>query len=125
MSSSSVVQQASGAAPAINQGGSDEARNKALEEHRKLLKEHADREKKLKERTQYLHSFCFYNDPLVRQTIKDMEKQYDRSEENIKALQSVGQIIGEVLKQLDDDRCTIILAIPLIIIIIFFSHCKK
>jgi 26S proteasome regulatory subunit T4 len=34
-----------------------------------------------------------------------MEKQYERSEDNIKALQSVGQIIGEVLKQLDDDRC--------------------
>lgn len=44
---------------------------------------------------------------LVRQSIKDMEKQYERSEENIKALQSVGQIIGEVLKQLDDDRCSI------------------
>ncbi len=29
----------------------------------------------------------------------------DKTEENIKALQSVGQIIGEVLKQLDDERC--------------------
>jgi len=34
-----------------------------------------------------------------------LEKDYDKSEEDIKALQSVGQIIGEVLKQLSDDKC--------------------
>jgi 26S proteasome regulatory subunit T4 len=31
--------------------------------------------------------------------------EYDKSEDDIKALQSVGQVIGEVLKQLDDERC--------------------
>lgn len=41
----------------------------------------------------------------LRLEIKDLQKEYDRTEENIKALQSVGQIIGEVLKQLDDERC--------------------
>jgi ATP-dependent 26S proteasome regulatory subunit len=34
-----------------------------------------------------------------------LEQDYDKSEEDIKALQSVGQIIGEVLKALDDERC--------------------
>jgi len=34
-----------------------------------------------------------------------LEKDYDKSEEDIKALQSVGQIIGEVLKQISDDKC--------------------
>lgn len=36
---------------------------------------------------------------------KGLQKTYDTTEENIKALQSVGQIIGEVLKQLDEERC--------------------
>jgi len=37
--------------------------------------------------------------------IKELTKEFDHTEDNIKALQSVGQIIGEVLKQLDDERC--------------------
>lgn len=41
----------------------------------------------------------------LRLDIKGLQKDFDVSEENIKALQSVGQIIGEVLKQLDDERC--------------------
>ncbi len=42
----------------------------------------------------------------LRLNIKDLQKEYDQTEDNIKALQSVGQIIGEVLKQLDEERCT-------------------
>lgn len=42
----------------------------------------------------------------LRLEIKDLEKEFNQTEENIKALQSVGQIIGEVLKQLDEERCT-------------------
>jgi 26S proteasome regulatory subunit T4 len=34
-----------------------------------------------------------------------MDVDYDKSEDDLKALQSVGQIIGEVLRQLDDERC--------------------
>jgi ATP-dependent 26S proteasome regulatory subunit len=41
----------------------------------------------------------------VRLNIRDQQKAYDQSEEDLKAIQSVGQIIGEVLKQLDDERC--------------------
>jgi 26S proteasome regulatory subunit T4 len=41
----------------------------------------------------------------LRNEIKDLTKDFDHTEDNIKALQSVGQIIGEVLKQLDDERC--------------------
>jgi len=44
----------------------------------------------------------------LRKEIKDLQKEFDHTEENIKALQSVGQIIGEVLKQLDDERCALI-----------------
>lgn len=42
---------------------------------------------------------------LVRFSLKDLEKDYERTEDDIKAVQSVGQIIGEVMKQLDDERC--------------------
>lgn len=41
----------------------------------------------------------------VRLSLKDLERDYEKSEDDIKALQSVGQIVGEVLKQLDDERC--------------------
>ena len=36
----------------------------------------------------------------VRQEAKDLKKQYDKTEDDLRALQSVGQIIGEVLRQL-------------------------
>lgn len=41
----------------------------------------------------------------LRFSLRTLEKDYDKSEDDIKALQSVGQIIGEVLKALDDERC--------------------
>ena len=37
--------------------------------------------------------------------MKDLEKEYAKTEDDIKAVQSVGQIVGEVMKQLDTDRC--------------------
>ena len=42
---------------------------------------------------------------LVRLGLRALEKDFDKSENDLKALQSVGQIIGEVLKQLDEERC--------------------
>lgn len=41
----------------------------------------------------------------MRMAIKALAVEYDQTEDDIKALQSVGQIIGEILKQLDDQRC--------------------
>jgi 26S proteasome regulatory subunit T4 len=43
----------------------------------------------------------------LRLDIKGLQKEFDQTEDNIKALQSVGQIIGEVLKQLDEERCAL------------------
>lgn len=37
--------------------------------------------------------------------LKTLRTDYDKSEEDLKALQSVGQIIAEVLRRLDDERC--------------------
>ena len=41
----------------------------------------------------------------MREEYKKLKKDYDKSEDDLKALQSVGQIIGEVLRQLDDEKC--------------------
>jgi hypothetical protein len=46
----------------------------------------------------------------VRATARDdlnaLDRKYEKSEDDLKAVQNVGQIIGEVLKQLDDERST-------------------
>lgn len=41
----------------------------------------------------------------LREEVKTAKKEYDKTEDDLKALQSVGQIIGEVLRQLDEERC--------------------
>lgn len=41
----------------------------------------------------------------MRFSIRDLDAEFTKTEDDIKALQSVGQIIGEVLKKLDDERC--------------------
>ena len=41
----------------------------------------------------------------MREQLKELTKEYDKSENDLKALQSVGQIVGEVLKQLTEDKC--------------------
>jgi hypothetical protein len=43
----------------------------------------------------------------VRESLKELTKQFDKSENDLKALQSVGQIVGEVLKQLTEDKCKV------------------
>merc|ERR1712010_214699 len=40
----------------------------------------------------------------LRQQVKDAKKAFDKTEDDLKALQSVGQIIGEVLRQLDSEK---------------------
>lgn len=68
----------------------DAEREKALEDFKKRLKESREWEAKLRD---------------LRMGIKDLDKEYEKTEDDIKALQSLGQIIGEVLKQLDEERC--------------------
>jgi len=69
----------------------DPEREHALEGYKSKLLESREWEAKLK---------------ALRLEIKGLQHDFDVSEDNIKALQSVGQIIGEVLKQLDEERCT-------------------
>jgi len=67
----------------------DPIREKALQDYRKKLMEHREIDVRLKE---------------VRESLKDLNKQFLKSEDDLKALQSVGQIVGEVLKQLTEDK---------------------
>ncbi|KAI6785961.1 uncharacterized protein J7T54_006300 [Emericellopsis cladophorae] len=67
----------------------EEERQAALNSYRAKLIESREWEAKLKN---------------LRLEIKELQKEFDKTEDNIKALQSVGQIIGEVLKQLDEER---------------------
>lgn len=67
----------------------DEERERALAALKSKLIEHVQWESRLKE---------------LRMGIKDQEKEFQKTENDIKALQSIGQIIGEVLKELDRDR---------------------
>jgi len=46
----------------------------------------------------------------VRENVKVARKDFDKTEDDLKALQSVGQIIGEVLRQLDSERCECLFA---------------
>jgi len=64
-------------------------RHAALTDYRKQLLKLKDVEARLKKE---------------RTNVKEKNKLLDRTEEHLKALQSVGQIIGEVLRQLDDER---------------------
>lgn len=92
---------------------SDPEREHALEEYKAKLLDSREWEAKLK---------------ALRLEIKGLQREFDVSEENIKALQSVGQIIGEVLKQLDEERCECIqshLQTVLSILMIWKSSSKR
>lgn len=53
-----------------------------------------------------MRNFRFLNLCLlaVREKLKELTNDYDKSENNLKALQSVGQIVGEILKQLTEEK---------------------
>ncbi|CAE6412821.1 unnamed protein product [Rhizoctonia solani] len=67
----------------------DERKKNALIAYRNKMRDHDKMSENLKN---------------LRFTGKDLEKEFAKTEEDIKAIQSVGQIIGEVLKQLDDEK---------------------
>ncbi|OCH85208.1 ATPase [Obba rivulosa] len=67
----------------------DQRRKDALKAYRDKMRHHENSSQNLKN---------------LRFALKDLEKDYEKTEDDIKAVQSVGQIIGEVMKQLDDER---------------------
>lgn len=67
----------------------DERRQQALNNYRAKLLEHREIDSKLRN---------------LRLQLRALDKDFDKSEEDIKALQSVGQMIGEVLKERDAEH---------------------
>ncbi len=64
-------------------------REQVLEQYRSKIREHREVEAKLKK---------------MRLDVKDLVTRYQKTEDDLTALQSVGQIIGDVLKRLDKER---------------------
>lgn len=60
-----------------------------LEKYRGAVRQHRELEARLK---------------LSRESVKHLVREFNETEDALRALQSIGQIIGEVLKQLDDQR---------------------
>jgi len=75
--------------PATASNPEEEERKQVLDQYRKKIREHREMEARLKK---------------MRNDVKDLVTEYNETEEKLKALQSVGQIIGDVLKQIDDER---------------------
>eukprot|EP00929_Paragymnodinium_shiwhaense_P085446 TRINITY_DN45847_c0_g1_i1.p1 TRINITY_DN45847_c0_g1~~TRINITY_DN45847_c0_g1_i1.p1 ORF type:complete len:394 (-),score=108.78 TRINITY_DN45847_c0_g1_i1:302-1483(-) len=67
----------------------DEEREKTLKRYVAKVQEHREFESRVKR---------------LREQTKKNSSAYDKSEEHLQALQSVGQIIGEVLRQLDEEK---------------------
>ncbi|CDO93150.1 unnamed protein product [Kluyveromyces dobzhanskii CBS 2104] len=65
------------------------AKEKAMLHFKKRLMEHRRYDGMLKQR---------------RETIRVLETEYERTEQDIKALQSIGQLIGEVMKELSEEK---------------------
>ena len=78
-------------------------REKALADYRKKLMEHKEVDARLKD---------------LRGQLKDLTNQYDKSENDLKALQSVGQIVGEVLRQLTEEKF-------IVKVILWETYCRK
>jgi len=64
-------------------------RDAAVASYRRKMLEHREYETRLKK---------------MRLDLKQLNADYDKTEDDLKAIQNVGQIIGEVLKRLDEER---------------------
>lgn len=64
-------------------------RDKLISDYRAKVNEHMEVETNLKK---------------MRQDVKDLISEYNRTEEDLKAIQSVGMLIGDVLKQIDEEK---------------------
>jgi len=67
----------------------EDPRTKSINTYRRKTIEHRELEARVKR---------------MRGELRDLLNEYEKTEEDLKAVQNVGQIIGEVLKQLDNDK---------------------
>uniref|UniRef100_A0A061S9H5 26S proteasome regulatory subunit T4 n=1 Tax=Tetraselmis sp. GSL018 TaxID=582737 RepID=A0A061S9H5_9CHLO len=64
-------------------------RETAISEYRKKLLAHKEADSRVRG---------------LREAVKELKKEYEKTEDDLKSLQSVGQIIGEVLRQLGEEH---------------------
>ncbi len=86
-----------GAQPSLAMSSEAEKKEAVLADYRKKLLKHKEIDTKVRS---------------LREAVKELKKDYDKTEDDLKALQSVGQIIGEVLRQLDEERCESVIPSP-------------
>ncbi|VDN36801.1 unnamed protein product [Gongylonema pulchrum] len=84
-----MVEQTAGASSTAAAAPAEDAKTRALAAYRRKLVEYREVEERLKQ---------------LRKKEQEMQKEHDKSENDIKSLQSVGQIVGEVLKQLTEEK---------------------
>lgn len=73
----------------MNDFGLNEIKIKTVNEYKKKVAEHKTLEEKLKN---------------MRFQLRELQEKFNKSEDDVKALQSVSQQVGEVIKQLDEER---------------------
>uniref|UniRef100_A0A7S3P7E9 AAA+ ATPase domain-containing protein n=1 Tax=Amphora coffeiformis TaxID=265554 RepID=A0A7S3P7E9_9STRA len=76
-------------APPVQQQQERSEREQVLESYRAKIREHREVEAQLKR---------------LREDVKGLQGRFQKTEDDLTALQSVGQIIGDVLKRLDAER---------------------
>jgi len=89
MSSSDADAASDAAVPPAPAAPAPSEREQVLEQYRAKIREHRETEARLKR---------------MREDVKGLVARYQKTEDDLSALQSVGQIIGDVLKRLDNDR---------------------
>jgi 26S proteasome regulatory subunit T4 len=77
------------APPLVPAAAAPSEREQVLEQYRAKIREHREMEARLKR---------------MREDVRGLVARYQKTEDDLSALQSVGQIIGDVLKRLADDR---------------------
>ncbi|RZS07556.1 hypothetical protein BHM03_00038406 [Ensete ventricosum] len=75
----------------MSDGGEDAVRRRnVVADYRKKLLQHKELDSRLR---------------TLRENLRASKKEFTKTEDDLKSLQSVGQIIGEVLRPLDNERC--------------------
>jgi hypothetical protein len=93
-----------------------DARAAAVQKYRATMISHKSMEGQVKKgflflyfflRLIFFYSLRYHSDvaPTAREDTYALRAKLEKSDNDLKAVQNVGQIIGEVLKQLDDERC--------------------
>ncbi|MCP9263872.1 26S protease regulatory subunit 10B [Dirofilaria immitis] len=82
----------------------EDEKSRALGAYRRKLIEYREVEERLKQLRKKVSSYGAKEEMWNTDFEIEVQKEHDKSENDIKSLQSVGQIVGEVLKQLTEEK---------------------